>query len=261
MPLSSQDMLQEDSAPVLGTDFFRSQFGNYANLPFWRKRNFGILTDLAFDLRLRLNRSYRSMSSRASVIESRRILVVGVEVIGRSEDLRKVFSSLSSKLHHVTYLEAPMQEGLGKFQNINRVLSHVSLEQYEWLIVLDDDIAVPSNFLDQFLFLAENQKLRVCMPAHRFHSYLGFRITHRHWNSLSRETHFVECGPLTAFHRDTFSLCVPFPETRWAWGIDVLWSELARTHDLPIGIVDACALEHLRPVGKSYKRTCRPHRG
>lgn len=237
---------------MLKNNFFGSQFGNYADLPFWRKRQAGRLTDVAFEFRLRLNASYRELERRASEQDPLNVLVVGVDVKSRSSELQRVFDSLESSRHNVTFRKAPLLEGYGKFQNINRSLPKEELGQFDWLIVLDDDIKVRPRFLDEFLYLAEQQKLKICMPAHRFHSYLGFAVTQRHWNSLTRVTHFVECGPLTAFHRDAFGFCVPFPETRWAWGVDVLWSELARERECAIGIVDACPIEHLRPVGGTY---------
>ncbi len=180
------------------------------------------------------------------------VLVVGVDVPSRSADLQKIFSRLRESRHTVTCIAAPLHKGLGKFQNINRALATCSLDEYDWLVVTDDDIDMPDSFLDTLLDLAMQEKVKICMPAHRFHSHFGFLITLRHWKSLVRITHFVECGPITAFHRDAFSACIPFPELRWAWATDVAWSQMAWDRNLPIGVVDACAVEHLRPVGASY---------
>jgi hypothetical protein len=234
------------------TDFFRSQFGNYVDLPFWRRRSMGRLMDPLFDLRLQLNSSYRALRQASLPHQPLKVLILGVEVPARSADLKRVLSTLAQSRHDVTCISAALAEGCGKFQNINHALQQFHLDDFDWLIIVDDDVDLPTNFLDTFLYLAEQEDLKICMPAHCFHSYQGYAVTQRHWNSLARITHFVECGPLTAFHRDCFPLCLPFPDLRWAWGTDVVWSESARDHRYRIGIVDACPLQHLRPIAGSY---------
>ncbi len=234
------------------TDFLRSQEGSTIHKSFWQKRALGRWVDALFDWRLRLNVSLRKYRQDSAQRPTMKILVVGVEVPSRSADLQQVFSRLRESRHIVTCVAAPLHEGLGKFQNINRALGVYSLEDYDWLVVTDDDIDMPDNFLDTMLDLAMQEDIKICMPAHRFHSHFGFLVTLRHWKSLVRITHFVECGPLTAFHRDAFIACVPFPELRWAWATDVAWSQMAWDRGMRIGVVDACAVEHLRPVGASY---------
>ena len=72
---------------------------------------------------------------------------------------------------------------------------------------------------------------------------------------MVRETTFVEIGPVTAFHRDTFSTLLPFPELRMGWGLDAHWSAIAREHGWPIGVVDVTPIGHaLRPAGDAYPR-------
>lgn len=59
-------------------------------------------------------------------------------------------------------------------------------------------------------------------------------------------------GPVTAFRQDIFPQMLPFPETRFAWGIDVICAEMARRANAHIGAVDATPTGHLRPVAQSY---------
>jgi hypothetical protein len=106
--------------------------------------------------------------------------------------------------------------------------------------------------MDRFLYASEAASLRISQPAHRFRSYTTWKITQRLWNSLVHTTRFVECGPLTAFHRDVFPHILPFPEIRFGWGIDVIWAEIARRENFDIGVVDATPIEHLRPVAQAY---------
>jgi hypothetical protein len=70
-----------------------------------------------------------------------------------------------------------------------------------------------------------------------------------------RETSFVEIGPVTAFHRDTFATLLPFPELRMGWGLDAHWAAVAREHGWRIGVVDATPVGHtLRPAADAYPR-------
>ncbi len=232
-------------------DFFRSQFGNCADLPSWRHRRFGPGMDLIYDIGLLLNPSYKKLAKAKS--NKQKILIVGVEVPSRRDDLKRVLQTLAESSHQVTTRAAVMHDGRGKFYNINAALQTLDLGEYDWLVVVDDDVAVPKHFLDRFLHLAEMAELKICMPAHRFHSYQSYAITQRRWNSLVRITNFVEAGPITAFRRDVFEYVLPFPGLRWAWGTDVAWTEYAKRHRFKIGIVDATPIGHLRPVAATYK--------
>jgi hypothetical protein len=233
------------------TDFFRSQFGNYADLPSWRHRRFGRGIDLIYDIGLFLNASYRELAK--AEIKKQKILIIGVEVPARRDDLKQVLQTLAESSHDVTTRAAVMYDGGGKFHNINVALQTLDVSEYDWLIVVDDDVALPKHFLDRFLYLAEMADLKICMPAHRFHSYQSYAITQRQLSSLVRVTNYVESGPITAFRRDVFEYVLPFPGLRWAWGTDVAWTEYAKRHQFKIGIVDATAIGHLRPVAGSYK--------
>ena len=234
------------------TDFFDSQFGNIYDLPTWRQRSLGVAADYLYQTRLLLNHSYRELTRRIPKTCPRKVLITAVEVPERSADLHHIIASLSKTRHDIDVRLAPLREGNGKFQNINAAIRDVALHKYDWLLVIDDDIAVPRGFLDKFIFLSEEAGLRMSQPAHRFRSYQSYSLTQRCWNSLVRITNFVECGPVTAFHRDIHPYVLPFANLRWAWGTDVAWAEFARCNNLPIGIVDATPIRHLRQVATSY---------
>ena len=184
---------------------------------------------------------------------ARRVLIAGVEVDARKDSLHEVLSKLSESRHSVTAKPVPCHEGKGKFQNINAGLLDLDLEQFDWIILVDDDVECPEYFLDRFLYLAEAADLNICMPAHKFRSNQTFQLTVRHWASMVRTTHFVESGPITAFKRPIFRHIFPFPELKWAWGTDIDWSESARRLGYRIGVIDGTSIRHLRPVGGSYQ--------
>ncbi|MGH1573529.1 hypothetical protein ACRAWG_26280 [Methylobacterium sp. P31] len=201
---------------------------------------------------LRLWGKRRAIVRAARQHPSRRVLLAAVEVPGREADLRNVITKLSRDTHHrVDAAICPMAP-VGKFDNITQALSSRDVRSYDWLIIVDDDVAFGKNFLDIVLHLSEKHDLRIAQPAHQFHSYSTFKVTERHWGSMVRETGFVEIGPISLLHRETFDDLLPFPSLRWAWGLDVLWSHVAARRGWRMGVIDATPLRHLRPVGKSY---------
>ncbi len=233
-------------------DFFSSPFGNLKPRT-WRSRRTGKLPDLAFGLRLRLNRSMRRLDQAIEAAPVRRVLLIGVEVPSRPDDIHQVIRALSRTRHDVSSVVVEMGDR-GKFENINLALTRQPLEGFDWGIIVDDDITTPPGLLDRCIHVAEAADLRLFQPAHRFESYAAFELSHRYWNSLARITHFVEIGPLTGLHRSTFATLLPFPPTRMGYGLDLQWSELARANGWNIGFVDAVSIRHLRPVGRSYGR-------
>ena len=100
--------------------------------------------------------------------------------------------------------------------------------------------------------LAEASGLSLLQPAHRFRSHASYALTQRRPASLVRETRFVEIGPLTLIKADVFDKLIPFPDSRWCYGIDLVWSEVLRRGGHRLGIVDGAPVEHLRPVALSY---------
>ena len=248
----NQGNVEQAQAPHGLTDLFSSSYGSRQGRS-WRSRRLGRVTDAAFAGRLALNPFYRGLRARAARAPMRKILVTSVDVPAQRAALNEVMRKLQASRHDVTVKLTPMG-GRGKYQNINVGLSDADLEHFDWLLVVDDDVDLPPDFLDVFLLVAELADLRICQPAHRFRSYTSWEVTQRMWNSLAHVTRFVECGPITAFHRSAFPFCLPFPDTRWAWGIDVLWSDIAIRQGFRMGIVDATPIGHLREVSASYDR-------
>jgi hypothetical protein len=181
------------------------------------------------------------------------VLVVGVERPGSLMDAER--AELLRSRHDVEIVTTP-QGALGKFENINALLAEHPLGDRDWLLVIDDDVVLPRGFLDSFLCAAERAGFRFAQPAHRLHSHAAWAVTRRRPGATARETTFVEIGPVTAFHRDTFAVVMPFPDgLRMGWGLDVHWAAVAREHGWPIGIVDATPIGHTQaPAGSGYAR-------
>ena len=145
--------------------------------------------------------------------------------------------------------------GLGKFENLNRMLTAHPPGEYDWLLLIDDDVELPNGFLDRFLFLIERFSLDLAQPAHRASSHAAWRVTRRRALSVVRETRFVEIGPVTAFARRTFATLLPFPELRMGWGLDSHWAALASQHGWRCGVTDAVSILHgAAPAAINYSR-------
>jgi hypothetical protein len=201
--------------------------------------------------------SARRLDAPARDSPARDVLVLSVERTDVPNILAEARAELAASHHRVTFASTS-DAAKGKFENLNALLAaHLRSDaRPDWLLVLDDDVRLPSGFLDRFLFLAERFGLRLAQPAHRFLSHAGWPVTRRVPGSVARETAFVEIGPVTAFSATTFDALLPFPPLRAGWGLDAHWSALARERGWRIGVIDATPIAHrLRPVAAAYDRT------
>ena len=204
--------------------------------------------EIASGRRLRLELAARHAPSL------RRVLVLGVERPELRTTAQAMRAELSRSRHDVELHSCP-PGGLGKFENLNRMLVAHRGGDHDWLLVVDDDVELPRQFLDRFLFLCERFSLQLAQPAHRLRSHAAWQVTRRRAMSVVRETAFVEIGPVTAFARATFPTLLPFPELQMGWGLDVHWAALARSHGWRCGVTDAVSIRHrAAPVADAYSR-------
>ena len=237
-------------------DFFDSSSEGLAK-PYNQSPIRAKLRDWACDIILALAKGLSVVVAHPTKsVPRRRLLIVGVAVPGREADMHSVVRKLSDTSHEVTASITTMAN-MGKFANIERAIAAApeELGSYDWLVITDDDIDFSSGLLDKLIEFSERAGLILVQPAHKFNSHASFGITQRHWGSLVRQTHFVEIGPLTLIRRDAFAKLLPFPSSRWCWGIDILWSKLAIDGGWKVGIVDATPVAHLRPVAAMYDAT------
>jgi hypothetical protein len=184
-----------------------------------------------------------------------RVLALAVERTDVPNVLGNACAELLRSHHHVDFASTSAG-GRGRFENLNSLLAANPVQGHDWLIIIDDDVALPRGFLDSFIFLAERFGLRLAQPAHRARSHAAWQVTRRRPVAVARETAFVEIGPLVAFHRDVFHSLLPFPPLRVGWGLDLHWSAIARERGWRIGVVDATPIRHgLRLTASSYDRT------
>ncbi len=198
----------------------------------------------------------RRVRAATAAAPRRRVLVVGIERHDVPNLMDQARAELLRSDHAVTIDVAPAAAGLGKFENLDALLARHDLAGFDWVIVTDDDVALPRGFLNTFLACAEAGGLRLAQPAHRRHSHAAWDVTRRRTGSDWRETNFVEIGPLTAFDATAAATLLPFPkELKMGWGLDAHWSAVAREHGWKIGVVDATPIGHtIRPAASDYPR-------
>ena len=184
----------------------------------------------------------------------RRVLALGIERPDTPGLLGAARAELLGSRHDVSFHEKDVA-GAGKFENLDELLQQHPAAGHDWLLIVDDDVALPRGFLDVFVFLAERFDLALAQPAHRWRSHAGWRVTRRQPGLVAHETRFVEIGPLCALHARTFDVLLPFPRLRFGWGLELHWSALARERGWREGVIDATPMRHgLRRIASAYAR-------
>lgn len=141
-----------------------------------------------------------------------------------------------------------------KFVILNRLLERRDWSSYDYIIFVDDDIVVPTGFLDAFLDLQAEFDLALAQPARTRNSYADRKFCRQRRDIRGRQTRFVEIGPLFSVRRDFAPAILPFDESSgMGWGYDFVWPVLAQRANLKIGIIDATPVDHsLRDQATAY---------
>jgi GT2 family glycosyltransferase len=232
-------------------DFLSGDSGNVAGV---RASTRAVLADAAAGARDALTLRGPRLRRAAAALPRRRVLALAIERTDRPNVLAAGLQELRRSRHELSVVTAPAGGG-GKFEHLSRLLAAHPPDGFDWLLLLDDDVVLPRDFLDRFLLLAEHFQLRIAQPAHRRRSHAAWEVTRRRGGTLVRQTAFVEIGPVSAFHASTFEALLPFPPLRFGWGLDAHWSSLAQERGWRIGVVDATPIRHdLRPVAAAYAR-------
>ncbi len=196
-----------------------------------------------------------------------RVLVVGIYLADRPHAAGHIlYELLGSAAHEVVQrwtALAPGGEGhcdlpstvsievapAPKFALID-TMTH-DADDFDWVLICDDDVELPKGFLDSFLDLAERFDFALCQPARTADSYTDHAIVTCMAGLAARRTRFVEIGPLVAIRRDAVSLLLPFGDAcGMGWGLDFIWPGIIDGAGLCMGIIDAVPVAHRlrRPV-------------
>ena len=142
-----------------------------------------------------------------------------------------------------------------KFIVLNKLLSTEPLDSYDFIIISDDDISLPSDFLDRYLSIVVKHDFAIAQPARTHSSYIDHHFVEQLTGLEARRTRFVEIGPLFSVRRDVYPVIFPFDESTYmGWGYDFVWPCLMEKLKKRMGIVDATPVEHsMRKSVKNYK--------
>lgn len=236
-------------SPPKDTDFLSGESGEVSGL---RATGCALLRDAACEgLALARLEPWR-LRAAARELPARRVLVLSIV----RTDRPNLFAAARRELersHHAVEVVHKAFDGVGKFESLRALLDTHAVDGRDWLIFLDDDVALPRGFLDVFLFLAERFELALAQPAHRWRSHGGWRVTRRRPGLVAHETRFVEIGPVTALHARTFATLLPPPPLVFGWGLDLHWSAVAHERGWRQGVIDAVPIQHvLRRVASGY---------
>jgi hypothetical protein len=141
-----------------------------------------------------------------------------------------------------------------KFQLLNEILGPIVLAPYDYLLVCDDDVRLPAEFLDRYLEQVVRHDLALAQPA-RTHDSPSLNSFVEQMDGVdARLTRFVEAGPLFSIRRDVFGLLLPFDDgSPFGWGYDLMWPVAIQAAGLRMGIVDAT------PIAQPARRAAGLH--
>jgi hypothetical protein len=216
----------------------------------------GRLADLSLDARQRALGVGRELDELAAEAPRRDVLVMSIYG-GDGGILEAALRPIRESVHNVRIAlgaMGPAAPGLasetalsdlrgGKFANLNRLAESAGPLAADWVLIIDDDIAVGRHFLDRMLVVAERFRLTLAQPALSRASY-GWWNVNRRRPALVRETRFVEIGPAVLMSREAFRALTPFPEEGMGWGLCLHWAAVAEREGWRLGVVDAVPVRH-----------------
>lgn len=212
------------------------------------------------------------VNSNIEKAEIERILVIGIYLTDFENQAITISSQLSKSTQYIVDQKwfaigensIPVEmEGLTighsktkipKFELLNKLLATIQLDDYDLLLVTDDDIHILDNFIDIYVSLTNKYDLKLAQPARTIYSYYDHKICLQMKNVIARETNFVEIGPIFSIDKALFELFLPFPsECPMGYGLDYVWPVTVHKNDMKLGIIDATPVDHsYRPQGKTY---------
>lgn len=139
---------------------------------------------------------------------------------------------------------------------LNILLAIDAIDEYDYIVVSDDDIFLRKNFLPAFLDRQALFGFALAQPARTWNSYYDLSFPLRRPWLKARRTRFVECGPLFSINRVGARLMLPFDEEASMWGVDLVWPVVLEQNNLTLGIIDDVPVDHsFRPQAVTYDRS------
>jgi hypothetical protein len=143
-----------------------------------------------------------------------------------------------------------------KFKLLNEMLEKEDLNQFDLILISDDDVKLPKGFLDKYVAAQTSLNIALAQPSRAIHSFYDHKLSLRRPWLKARQTRFVEIGPVFSFTLEAAKYLVPFDEkSAMGWGYDLIWPVIMERNNLQMGIVDLVSVDHsYRPQGQAYSR-------
>jgi hypothetical protein len=125
---------------------------------------------------------------------------------------------------------------------------------YDYIWLPDDDIAASQSTINRMFDLAATVGLDLFAPALDERSHYAHFDTVRNPHFFGRWVGFVEIM-VPGFSRAALERLLPTLDesvTGWGWGLDSVWPKVLDYRN--VGIIDATAVTHTRPVGEMRDR-------
>jgi hypothetical protein len=201
-----------------------------------------------------------------------RVLVLGIYLADRPHTVEHLMAALGRSQHcrveqrwialrgeaatplQRTHTVRAVTERVPKFRLLNGLLGEVRLQDFDHLLVCDDDVRLPRGFIDAFIGWQQRLGFGLAQPARTLNSYIDHPFVRRRPWLHARRTRFVEIGPVFCLQQALFDVLLPFDEASpMGWGYDLVWPLQVERAGARMGVIDATPVDHsLRSRGEAY---------
>lgn len=122
------------------------------------------------------------------------------------------------------------------------------LTQYDYVALIDDDIATDADSLSRLFELGRDNGLTLFQPALTWDSHFTYAGTVRNPLLRYRNVNYIEMmAPFFAIR--ALEKVAPLFDYGWESGIDLIWGSALDPEERRFAIIDAVPIKHTRPVG------------
>ena len=123
------------------------------------------------------------------------------------------------------------------------------LTKYRYIWLPDDDLACKGDDITKMFELVESGGYQLAQPSLTHDSYFSHALTVHNPMFKMRYTSFIEIMA-PCFESGFLDHLLPtFNLNISGWGVDHLWSQMLRSSDVRVGVIDEIQIRHTRPVG------------
>jgi hypothetical protein len=141
-----------------------------------------------------------------------------------------------------------------RFAHFNNLYRNESVEDDAWVVLADDDALFVKGSLVETIDLMKRSQFSLAQPSHSVIGWWTSMFNVARPFSLTRETNYVEQGPVVIMESSFAREVLPLPEDNdMGWGIEAEWYRLKEGRRR-IGVVDSCRIAHWGRNATSYPK-------